>query len=112
LLHEGIAVAMKTVIPEARAIMQIWLMMNLGMGEDKKKSPSIVDLLQSSRQALASNPRDYVYGLLGLTSDLYRANIFVDYEESIADTYRRVAKTIVNQGDGIELLYNIYGFGT
>jgi hypothetical protein len=71
-------------------------MLGLGLGTDKKKSPSLIDLLQSSRQALASNLRDYVYSLLGLTSDEYQAKIIVDYEEPIAETYRKVAKTIVH----------------
>jgi hypothetical protein len=109
-LSAGSWFAMAKGPPEGRAIHQILLMLDLGMGEDEKKSPSLVQLLHSSRQSLASNPRDYVYGLLGLTSDLYRNQISVDYEESVADTYRRVAKTIVKLGDGIELLYNIYGF--
>lgn len=99
---------MKEDRPEGRALHQILLMLNLGMGEDEKKSRGLVDLLHRSRQALASNLRDYVYGFLGLTSSTYRAKISVGYEESVADTFRRVAKTIVKQGDGIELLYNIY----
>jgi tetratricopeptide (TPR) repeat protein len=101
--------AMKTDLSEGRATQQIRLMLDLGMGKEEKKSPGLVGLLERSRQGLASNPQDYIYGLLGLTSDLYRANISVDYEESVADTYRRVAKTIVDQGDGVELLYNIHG---
>jgi hypothetical protein len=77
---------MKEDLPEGRALHQVLLMLNLGMGEDEKKSPGLVDLLHRSRQALASNPRDNVYGLLGLTSSAYCTEISVGYEESVADT--------------------------
>lgn len=97
---------------EGRAIHQIKLMLDLGMGEDEKQSASLIGLLHMSRQALASNPRDRVYGLLGLTSDLYRSKVIVDYEEPVANTYRRIAKTIIELGDGITLLYNVYGLSS
>jgi hypothetical protein len=102
--------AMGQDLPEGCAVAQILLMLDLGLVSDQKpKGHCLIDLLQRSRQGLASNPRDHVYSLLGLTSDTYRAKITIDYKESLADTYRRVAKTIVDQGDGIKLLYSIHG---
>ena len=94
---------------ETRAVHQILHMLIMGMGRVEKKSASLIDLLQTSRCALATDPRDYVYGLLGLASDEYRAKVYVDYEESVADTYRRVARVVVELGEGVKLLYNIHG---
>ncbi len=97
-------------LPEGCAITQIQLMLDLGLGWDgKPKDPRLIDLLQRSRQSLVSNPSDHVYSLLGLASDDCQAKIAIDYKESLADTYRRIAKAIVDQGDGHKLLYNIYG---
>jgi len=101
--------AIKTDIAEARAINQISLMLNLGMGLVEKQSPSLIDLLQRSRHALATDPRDYVYGLLGLASQPYRDKISVDYTESVGDIYQRVAEIVIELGDGPKLLYNIHG---
>lgn len=97
---------------EGRAMHQILLMLNLGMGKDTKQSPSLIDLLQTSRSAMVTDPRDYVYGLLGLASDSYRAKVAVDYEEPVVKTYRRVAKIVVEEGDGAKLLYNLHGLDT
>lgn len=54
---------------EARAMHQLLLMLTMGLGDVNKQSSSLIDLLQTSRSALATDPRDYVYGLLALTSD-------------------------------------------
>jgi hypothetical protein len=100
--------------PEGRALHQILLMLNLGMGEDEKKSPGLVDLLHRSRQALASNPRDYVYGFLGLTSSTYRAKISVGYEESVADTFGELRRRSSSKAmaSNFSTIYIRFGFRT
>lgn len=112
LTNASLKMSIQQKAPEARAIHQILLMLNMGMGNVDKKNLSLIDLLQTSRNALATDPRDYVYGLLGLASELYRSKIEVDYEEPVAKTYRRVAKVVVELGEGAKLLYNLHGLDT
>src|ERR1051325_10188402 len=87
-------------------------MLNMGMEKPDKESPSLKELLQRSRNTLATDSRDYVYGPLGLASDPYRGRVAVDYEEPIADTYRGVARIVIELGDGAKLLYTIHGLGS
>ncbi|PNP56835.1 hypothetical protein THARTR1_03133 [Trichoderma harzianum] len=51
----------------------------------------------------ASDPRDYLYGLLGLATDADMAPK-PDYAKSAEEIYRQFAKYFVSQGYGIELL--------
>ncbi|KAK3319453.1 heterokaryon incompatibility protein-domain-containing protein [Apodospora peruviana] len=96
-------------VVEGKAMHQILLMLDTGMGRDNKPSQSLIDMLQRSRNALATNPRDHVYGLLGLATEAYRERLTVDYEESVADLYARVARLVVELGEGHKLLYNLHG---
>jgi hypothetical protein len=97
---------------ESQAITQLLFMLNTGMGEDVKKSHSLIDLLQTSRGALVTDPRDYIYGLLGITSDYYREKIVVDYAEPVTETYKRAARIVVEHGEGAKLLHNLHGLDT
>ncbi|KAK3381247.1 heterokaryon incompatibility protein-domain-containing protein [Podospora didyma] len=94
---------------ESRAMQQILLMLDIGMGRDDKPSQSFIDMLQRSRNALATNPRDHVYGLLGLATEAYRKKLTVDYGEPVADLYLRVARLVVELGEGHKLLHNLHG---
>ncbi|KAH6708752.1 heterokaryon incompatibility protein-domain-containing protein [Leptodontidium sp. MPI-SDFR-AT-0119] len=96
-------------VPESRAMQQILLMFDTGMCRDDKPSQSLIEMLQKSRNALATNPRDHVYGLLGLATEAYREKLTVDYEEPVADLYLRVARLVVELGEGHKLLYNLHG---
>ena len=53
----------------------------------------------------ATDERDRVYALLGLATDAERSVLHVRYSESIAQVYHRTAKVLIEQGSGIEVLY-------
>lgn len=53
----------------------------------------------------ATDPRDMVYALLGLARDAERSALYVSYSESTAQVYLRTAELLVEQGSGIEVLY-------
>ena len=55
-------------------------------------------LFFSSRFFKASDPKDRMYGLLGLTSDHSTSMLYVDYEESLADVSIRVSLHLIQQG--------------
>lgn len=48
----------------------------------KPSMPSLVELLVLSRNTLATDPRDNVYGLLGLTDDTVAESIIPDYSQA------------------------------
>ena len=52
-----------------------------------------------------TDERDRVYALLGLASDAERSALHVRYSESTAQVYHRTAKVLIEQGSGIEVLY-------
>ena len=53
----------------------------------------------------ATDERDRVYALLGLATDAERSALHVRYSESTAQVYHRTAKILIEQGSGIEVLY-------
>lgn len=52
-----------------------------------------------------TDERDKVYALLGLATDAERSALYISYSESTAQVYHRTAKVLVEQGSGIEVLY-------
>ncbi|KAI9154845.1 Heterokaryon incompatibility protein [Paramyrothecium foliicola] len=70
---------------------------------------SLIDLLERCRQSQATNPRDYLYAMTGLSTEDARGKlkgISPDYEEDVSDTFIRFARVMVDWGDGIKLLYS------
>ena len=53
----------------------------------------------------ATDKRDKVYALLGLATNAERSALYVNYSESTAEVYHRTAKVLVEQGSGIEVVY-------
>ena len=53
----------------------------------------------------ATDERDRVYALLGLATHAERSALHVRYSESAARVYHRTAKVLIEQGSGIEVLY-------
>lgn len=53
----------------------------------------------------ATDKRDKVYALLGLATDAERSALHVNYSGSTAEVYHRTAKVLIEQGSGIEVLY-------
>ena len=53
----------------------------------------------------ATDERDKVYALLGLATDAERSTLHVSYSESTAQVYHRTAKVLIEQGSGVEVLY-------
>ena len=53
----------------------------------------------------ATDKRDKVYALLGLATDAERSALQVSYSDSTAEVYHGTAKLLIEQGSGIEVLY-------
>ena len=67
---------------------------------------SLLNLLILSRSNAVTDPRDKVYGLLGLAEDDVAKSIKPDYSpnNSATNLYIQIAKTCIQNGDGIQLL--------
>ncbi|KAL1857560.1 hypothetical protein Daus18300_010318 [Diaporthe australafricana] len=52
----------------------------------------------------ATNPKDKVYGLLGLTSEDCRASLLPDYSKSVTDVYMDTARYIINSTGSLNIL--------
>lgn len=52
-----------------------------------------------------TDERDKVYALLGLATNAERSALHVSYSESTVQVYHRTAKVLIEQGNGIEVLY-------
>jgi hypothetical protein len=83
-----------------------WLMNLLRQAQDEGKKWKLIDLLHRCRTSSATDARDYVYGLLGLSADADEQALSPDYGEHVTGTYLRYASHFINGGDGIQVLYN------
>jgi Heterokaryon incompatibility protein (HET) len=61
-------------------------------------------LLEVATFSSASNPRDKVYGLLGMMDPRIATNILLDYSSSTIEVYASVAKTWIQQFSDLDIL--------
>ncbi|MCJ1408686.1 hypothetical protein MMC19_002761 [Ptychographa xylographoides] len=93
----------------AVAITLIIFMNALGAGTADAMYWKCIDLFHRGRYAFATNPKDYCYGMLGLSKELGDPDLRVDYSLSVGAIYRQFARHFVVHGDGIKMLYNASG---
>lgn len=71
---------------------------------DRRRLFDFMDLMSTCRFQLTSDPRDKVFGLLGL-ADVTIANLLQPrYDESIADSYLRITTSIIQGSDSLRVL--------
>ncbi|KAH7391571.1 heterokaryon incompatibility protein-domain-containing protein [Cadophora sp. MPI-SDFR-AT-0126] len=63
---------------------------------------SLVDVLSRFRSTLAADPRDKVFGLLGLTSD--DLGIIADYSKDVKTVFTDVAAKLINHDRNLDLI--------
>ena len=67
----------------------------------------LVELLPISRELKSSDPRDKVYGILGLTSDASEIAFQPDYTLPVAEVYKKVTKFLVESRGTLDVLANV-----
>jgi hypothetical protein len=67
-------------------------------------SHSLSNILDISRSKGCVNPRDKIYGLLGITPAYFSSNIMVDYLRPVEDVYKEAFLTHLNATKRLELL--------
>ncbi|KAF4977315.1 hypothetical protein FZEAL_6138 [Fusarium zealandicum] len=60
-------------------------------------SPFII-LLRDSRASKATDPRDYVFSLIGVSDEADEPDLQPDYRQDVDEVYKRVAKFVVKAG--------------
>jgi hypothetical protein len=74
-----------------------------------RKSLSIVSILKGTMNLRATNPRDKIYGILGLVSEEARKAIPVDYEKAPEWTFVPTMEYLIkNEAEGLALLSLIW----
>ena len=66
------------------------------------KKQSLLDILARFRGASSTDPRDKIYGLLGLTSD--RPGIKPDYHKSLSEVYAEVVSMAIDRGKDLDII--------
>jgi hypothetical protein len=75
---------------------------------EDRRGMKLIDKLYDAREFLATDPRDKLYGVLGMVADaedeVFRG--LVNYEEGVSagEVYARFARAMVKKGDGFGVL--------
>ncbi|KAJ2893344.1 Heterokaryon incompatibility protein 6 like [Zalerion maritima] len=64
----------------------------------------LIEILYQCRDADATDPRDRIFALVGLSQDKYAPDLQADYRETVEEVYMRVAKYAIQTGDGPRVL--------
>jgi hypothetical protein len=78
--------------------------------ESETEGPSFEMLLMTMKHAVATDPRDMVYGLLGLHDARVVASITPDYSLPVARVYADFTKAIIMSRGDLSVIYS-YGVG-
>ncbi|KAI9774149.1 MAG: hypothetical protein M1840_005242 [Geoglossum simile] len=83
----------------------IFELLSGSLASDRKSLvPSLLDVARRSKHQKATDPRDNIYALLGLSNEDSVPGLQPDYTEPVADTFHRFATYFVNIGEGARLL--------
>ncbi|KAK8099838.1 HET-domain-containing protein [Apiospora kogelbergensis] len=79
---------------------------------DGKTHMNTYQTLTTARKNSATNPRDFVYGLLGLVDKTISSQVKVDYQATVSDVYKDFAKIIIKTDQSLEILGQCDTFGS
>jgi hypothetical protein len=71
-----------------------------------------LDILTRSKSAKATDTRDYLFAVLGLSAEQSQPELKQDYTTSVEEIYRRYATHFTENGRGAKVLYNTSGIGS
>ena len=95
--------------PDERAkwlqtLVQIANLVSFLPSETRDEEPSFAHILHKTRVAASSDPRDKVFGILGL-STFSDPETVPDYRLSVQEVYCRTARALIKRGDGLKVLF-------
>jgi hypothetical protein len=101
--------------PNIRGCSQVALMHELGICSWIFRSPGqepkqwgLIEVLEKSRYASASDPRDRVFALLNLCKEGKDGGFQPDYTETVRETFIRTAEFLISSGQGAKVLLNAF----
>jgi hypothetical protein len=106
-VHRGSACSLPT--KDETGFRRILEMKDMGLRSPGYEPRDLISLLDIFRTSCATDSRDHVYALLGLSKESKEPELVPDYREKVADTYCRYSKYLIRQGRGLDLLYCITG---
>lgn len=71
-----------------------------------------LEVMRSCRRKLSSDPKDKVFGILGVLSERARNEVMVDYSIPVKDVYISIFRTIVEKTDSLDILCESIHFPT
>jgi hypothetical protein len=66
-------------------------------------SPDLFTMLQKHASKLASDPRDKIYALVGMSKQ--RSNFPINYSSSVRDVYTNLAQTVIAESQSLDIIY-------
>jgi hypothetical protein len=85
---------------------QILLMNIYRNSRQREGAIELFRILEECRYSRATDPKDYLFGLLGLTEDADEPCLAPDYSQSQAEILQRYARFLVGKDHSLELLFN------
>jgi hypothetical protein len=73
-------------------------------GKPREHRMELLDLLQRFRYCIATDPRDKVYSLLGLSSDVEQGDIGIDYMLPPQEVYKDIVKFFLERHKTLDIL--------
>jgi hypothetical protein len=64
---------------------------------------NLLELMYISRSSWCGDPKDKIYGLLGIASDIMTDQINPDYSRSVEDTYRSLARFFIRRDKNLDV---------
>jgi hypothetical protein len=68
------------------------------------RDESLLEVMRACRKKLSENPRDKVFGILGLLSDTTQRDFPVDYSQSVKAVYTDVVDHLVSTTDKLDVI--------
>lgn len=106
-VHRGSACSIPT--RDEAGFRRLLEMAEMGLNRSDYQPRNLISLLDIFRISCATDSRDHVYALLSLSMESKDPALVPDYTEKDSDTYRRYAKHLIRQGQGIDVLYCVTG---
>jgi hypothetical protein len=77
-----------------------------------RESTFLMSLWGLARCFKASDPRDYIFGVLGMANGLMHTDLVIDYNKSFREVYLDATVIILNGGSAVALHECLYAFPT
>lgn len=74
-----------------------------------KQQPYLSILLRLTRNLKATDPRDKIFAILGLTETSQLNNVKPDYKRSVAQVYTQYANVIITQEQSLSIFSSVLG---